>query len=250
LLYNVTIHLPGFDDIVEQVELVTKRSDYVLLTLRPDKSARNAPLGPAIVIDAKVPLDARREFEKGRTAILETAKTEEGIAHLEKAISLYPNFLEAYLMLGTVYMDSLQLDKAETMLLKAVSINPKRAEPHIALGEVYRQQKKFPEAEKSLLEGLKIHERSWQGHYSLGRLYYEKDDLPKSGRHVAKTIQLKPDLAEAHLLGANILLRARKVEDALAQFEEYLRLDPNGKFAQQAKEKVAKIKKVLAQNKK
>jgi tetratricopeptide (TPR) repeat protein len=248
LIYNVSIHIPGFDDVLEQVELVTKRSDYIILTLRPDKTSRSAPLGRAVVLDAKVPLAARKEFDKGQTAILDKEEPEEGIPHLEKAISLYPNFLEAYLLLGTVYMDAQQLDKAESMLRKATAINPKRPEPLIALGEVYRQQKKYTEAEKELLEGLKIHERSWQGHYSLGRLYYAKDDLPKSGRHVAKTIQLKPDLAEAHLLGANILLRARKAEDALMEFEEYLRLEPNGKFSQQARETISKIKKALAKN--
>lgn len=249
--YVVTIHLPGYQDIKHQVELVTRNNDYAVFTLRPDDSSR-APSsrGAAVILDVKVPLEARREFERGRAALLEAGKPQAGIAHLEKAISLYPNFLEAHLMLGTAYMDAGQLEKAEGTLSKALSVNPKAAEAYFALGEVYRQQKKYVEGEKMVREGLKLQERSWQGHFTLGRLYWDTDEWVKAGREVAKTLQLKPDLAEAHLLAGNILLRARKNEDALLEFEEYLRLDPKGKFAVQARDTVAKIKKALAQNKK
>ncbi|MGB7922487.1 MAG: tetratricopeptide repeat protein [Pyrinomonadaceae bacterium] len=250
LTYIVSIHTPGFNDVQQQVELVTKRNDYIQLTLQPDATSRSASLGPAVILDAKVPLEARREFERGRVALLENGNPELGISHLEKAISVYPSFLEAHLMLGTAYMDAHQLAKAEATLRQAMALDPKKPEAYFALGEVYRKQKKFAEAEKALHEGLKIQERSWQGHYSMGCLYYDMDNLPKSGRHVAKTLQLKPDLAEAHLLGANILLRSRKNEDALMEFEEYLRLEPKGKFAPQAREAIARIKKALAQTKK
>jgi hypothetical protein len=250
LTYNVIINVPGYKDISQQVELSTKRSDYIFLTLKSDGSTREPSLGPAVVIDSKVPLPARKEFEKGRTAIMADGKPEEGIAHLEKAISIYPGFHEAYLMLGTTYMDSHQLDKAVGTLRKATEVNSKRPEAYFALGEAYRRQKNYAEAEKTLTEGLKILERSWQGHYILGCVYYETNELVKSGRHVAKTLQLKPDLPEAHLLGGNILLRANKVEDAIIELEEYLRLAPQGKFAPQVRETIAKIKKGSAKNKK
>ena len=250
LTYNVTIHIPGYEDVSHQVELSTKRSDYIFLTLKSDGSTREPTLGPAVVIDSKVPLPAKKEFEKGRMAIMRDGKPEEGIAHLEKAISIYPGFHEAYLMLGTTYMDAHQLDKAVAMLRKGIEVNAKRPEAYFALGEAYRQQKKYAEAEKVLTEGLVILERSWQGHYILGCVYYETNDLVKSGRHVAKTLLLKPDMPEAHLLGGNILLRANKVEDALLELEEYLRLAPQGKFAPQVRETIAKIKKALARNKK
>lgn len=250
LTYNVSIHTAGYEDVAQQVELSTKRSDYILLILRPDGSKREASLGPAVVVDSKVPLNARKEFEKGRMAIMKDAKAEEGIVHLEKAISLYPNFHEAYLMLGTTYMDSHQLDKAVGALRKAIEINSKRPEAYFALGEAYRQQKNYAEAVKVLTEGLKIQERSWQGHYISGCVYYETNDLVKAGRHVAKTLMLKPDLPEAHLLGGNILLRANKVDEALVELQEYVRLDPKGKFAPQARETIAKIKKSMAKNKK
>lgn len=249
LTYIVSIRTAGFKDVQQEVELSTKTSDYIILSLKPDGSSRSAPLGPAVILDAKVPLDARREFEKGRTTLLGNGKSEEGIAHLEKAISIYPNFLEAYLMLGTAHLDARRLDKAESTLRKAIAINSKRPEAYFALGEVYRQQKKYAEAEKILREGLKLDNRLWQGHYTLGRVYLEMGDHVKAGPQIGLAIQLKPDLPEAHLLAGNILLRAHKPDDALIEFEEYLRLAPKGEFSGQAQEMIKKIKRALADKK-
>ena len=55
-------------------------------------------------------------------------------------------------------------------------------------------------------------------------------------------LQLDPKFARGHLLAANILLRVRQTENALVEFEEYLRLEPKGQFAEQAKQTVARLK--------
>lgn len=255
--YNLTIRLAGYSEERRAVDLrgdATKliaSQEYVQFTLTPDGSdatPASTTTAPA-VIDPKVPVAARKEYEDGLAAINQ-GQPGQAIPHLEKAITLYKNYTEAYLLLGTAYMDTKQWDKAESALRRAIEINPKSTTAYFTLGEAFLQQKKYVEAEKVIKDGLKIEERSWQGHYALGRLYWEQNDIVKAGREVAKTLQLKPDLAEAHLLGANILLRARKAEDALTEFKEYLRLEPDGKFAPQAKEMVAKIEKALAEQKK
>ncbi len=248
--YTVTVHVPGYQNAQQYVELNTAISQYVTFTLKPDPSQAKPTTTSAGLINANVPLKAQEEFTKGRSALLDNGKPEDGIPHLEKAIKLSPNFLEAHLMLGTAYMDLNQLDKAETTLRRALEINAKKIEPHCALGEVYRQQKKYGEAEKTLLAGLKLDENSWRGHLALGRVYWDMGKIVQAGPHVGKALQIKPDLAEGYLLGGHILLRARQPENALIEFEEYLRLDPNGKYAAKTREVVAKIKKALAERKK
>jgi tetratricopeptide (TPR) repeat protein len=249
LTYIVLIHTAGFKDVEQQVELLTKNNDYVIFTLKPDETSSEASAGPAVIIDAKVPTEARREFERGRSALLDKERQEEGIAHLEKAVLLYPKFLEAHLMLGTAYMDVHQLDKAEATLRRALAIKPGVVEAYFALGELYRQQKKYAEAEKILRDGLQINHHFWQGHYTLGRVYWEMNDIVHAGPQIGITIQLKPDLAEAHLLAGNILLRGHKPDDALVEFQEYLRLAPKGEYAAQAQELVKKLKRALAAQK-
>jgi Tfp pilus assembly protein PilF len=247
--YIVTVHAPGFKDTQQQVDLQTTTSEYVQLQLVPDKTTSpNATESPSKLINANVPAEARKEFEKSEAALRagETRENlEEAVRHLDTAVSLYPNFFEAQLELGTVYMDMQQWEKAEKALHRAIEINSKSSNALFALGEVYRRQKKYAEAETSLQEGLKLDNKSSLGHFTLGRVYWEKGDLVKAGPQVGRAIQLKPDYAEAHLLAGNILLRARQPENALTEIEEYLRLAPNGEFAPQARELANKLKRAL-----
>jgi lipoprotein NlpI len=61
-----------------------------------------------------------------------------------------------------------------------------------------------------------------------------------------KTLELSPNLPEAHVLKGNLLLRVGRAADAQHEFEVYLQLDPKGRFAEQARATIDKIKKALA----
>jgi hypothetical protein len=73
--------------------------------------------------------------------------------------------------------------------------------------------------------------------------------LEKSYVQAKYALKLKPDLADAHLLKGNLFFRARRAEDALHEFEEYVRLDPKGRFAAQTLALIQKIKLALAEPK-
>lgn len=242
--YFVYIRQPGFKEIQHEVNLVMVASDYIQLQLVPDvsPSRRASTYAPAKLVDANVPAEARKEFESAEAALAGDKRLDDGIRHLEKAIELYPKFLEAELRLGAAYMDLRQWDKAEQALRRALEINPKTANAYFAIGEIYLQQRKYDEAEKALRQGLGIENHSWQGHFTLARVYWGKSDIVQAGRQVALTIQLNPNFAEAHLLAGNILARAGKREDALMEFQEYLRLAPKGEYATQAREMIQKLK--------
>ncbi|MFN0138869.1 MAG: hypothetical protein ACKVQW_02125 [Pyrinomonadaceae bacterium] len=66
----------------------------------------------------------------------------------------------------------------------------------------------------------------------------------------AKTLHLNAKLPDAQLLAGNLLLKAGRGKDALGYFEEYLKLEPKGEFAEQTQTLVKKIRKSLAEEKK
>jgi tetratricopeptide (TPR) repeat protein len=118
------------------------------------------------------------------------------------------------------------------------------------LGEVYWRQKRYAAAEKALLEGIKLDDSSWHGNFTLGRLYWDMGDVAKAGPAIGQTLKLKPDLAAAHLLAGNILLKINQQERALLAYQDYLRLEPKGEFAAQTRTLVQKLSKIIAENKK
>lgn len=216
---------------------------HLLFQLVPESPAFASP-GKVGVIDARVPREAKVAFDKGEAALVEK-KPDAAISHFEKAVEIYPQFYDAHLSLGQLFMESSQWEKAETSLRQAATINPKTARAMISLGEVYRRQKKYEPGVKVLLDALKIDNNSWESNFTLGRIYWELKDIVNAGKYVARTLELQPDLAEAHLLAGNIFMRAGLPENALVEYQEYLRLAPNGEFSEQTQTLIAKLKKAL-----
>jgi len=246
--YKVVVNAPGYKAAQQDADLQVLFRIYLVFELLADSSKSSSGLPLLMdVVDARIPPAAREDFSNGRSALAKK-NYKEGIALLEKATLGYSNFLEAQLLLGIAHMDLKEWDKAEQALQRAIEIKPQYAPAKIYLGEVYWRQKRFPDAEQTLRDGLKLDEKSWHGQFTLGRLYWDMGEVVKAGGPIGMTLQLKPDLAEAHLLAGNILLRVNQRERALLEYREYLRLAPKGEFVPQVQELVRKVEKTLEKN--
>jgi tetratricopeptide (TPR) repeat protein len=242
--YKVFVKAAGLSAAPQSVDLsrVSPRV-HVLLQLVPESATfRTRGSGNSWIIDARVPADALAALEKGRTAAAQK-KTDAAITHLQTATRIYPNYYEAHRMLGQLYMDTSQWEKAEASLKQAVKIDPKAVLALTTLGEVYRREKKYVEAQRILEEALKLDNNSWESNFTLGRIHWELKDIAKAGRYVARSIELQPNVAEGHLLAGNIFVRAGLPENAVIEYEEYLRLAPKGEFSVQTQALVDKLKK-------
>ncbi len=241
--YSVRVRQTGYRDAQQNVDMTITTSGLVMLQLLREapKATSASTVGS---IDANVPPAAQKEFDKGTAALAEGGKDKIAFAArcFEKAVSIYPKFVEARLKLGTAYMDLEQWEKAQQALLATIEVDPKAFNALFALSEIYLRQNKIADAEKVLVQGLAIQDQSYLGHLNLARVYWEKaravkdlaqarPALEKAYEEVKRALQLNPDLAGAHLLKGNLLLRVSRTADALAEFSEYLRLEPNGPFA-------------------
>ena len=74
-----------------------------------------------------------------------------------------------------------------------------------------------------------------------------KPALEKSYEEVKRALSLNPNLPAGHLLKGNLLLRVSRTNDALLEYDEYLRLEPNGPFANETRAVVEKISRQRAQ---
>jgi tetratricopeptide (TPR) repeat protein len=241
--YTVLVSAPGYKQIQQQVDLQVVTRTYVVIELVPDLA--NADSSPAdSVIDARVPIAAQEEFSKGRAALLDK-KVKDALQHLSKAVNLYADFFEAHFLLGTAYMDALQWEDAEKALRRARELKPENMPVLLSLAEAYRRQKLYTDAEAVLSDGLKLDESSWQAHFALARVYWERDEILKAAPHAGRTLQLKPDYPDAHLLAGNLFVRLNLPARALTEYEEYLRLAPKGEAAEAARQLAQKIKKSL-----
>jgi tetratricopeptide (TPR) repeat protein len=195
---------------------------------------------------AAAPPEAQKEFEAGKNLLLEKKKPKDSIPHFQSAIKTYPSFGEAYLLMGTAYMDEKDWNNARSALEKAVQLDQSLAAAHLALGVTLNEMGDFKDAEKPLTKGLELSPDFAEGQYELGRTYWAMGRWQDAEPHARKATGLQPGMAKAHVLMGNILLRQRNAPAALTEFKEYLQLDPNGPLAAPTREMVSKIEKALA----
>lgn len=242
--YKLLANSPGRGTQTQAVDIARSSPRvYVVLQLvqEPPVFRSGESIG---VIDARIPGDARAAFEKGRAALAEK-KSDLAASHFEKATTIFPDYFDAHMSLGQLYVDVNRWEKAEYSFRQAVRINPTVVVAIVSLGEVYRREKKYGEGQKILEEALKLDNNSWQINFTLARIHWEQKDIATAGRYVARSLELDPNVAEAHLLAGNIFVRAGMPGNAVVEYQEYLRLAPNGEFASQIQTLVDKLKKSL-----
>jgi tetratricopeptide (TPR) repeat protein len=249
-MYIVRINQLGYKEVAAQVNLVDTSRGFVTLDLKPDAASRpsGAPdpiLGESVsAADLGVPENARREFEKGESA-LKQRKPGAGISHLQKALKLYEPFPQAYTLLGTAYLEQKNWKAAETALQKATSLDANASDAYLALGAVFNQTKEYSRAEPALLRGLELKPDASAGHYELAKTYWELGRWQEAAPHARKAVAGMPDVAGPHALLGNIFLRERNPQGALQEYQEYLRLDPDGSMASGVRQMIEKLQKAL-----
>ncbi len=80
------------------------------------------------------------------------------------------------------------------------------------------------------------------GHYELAKSQWASGRWQDAAPHAAAAVAAMPDLAAAHVLLGNILLRKQDLNGALREYQTYLRLEPNGSMAVATRDMIEKIK--------
>jgi tetratricopeptide (TPR) repeat protein len=245
--YSIRISAPGYNELSQTVDLTTNPMAYLSFELRLKPGTATpavAPEGPQAALDARlasVPEKARKEFLKARDLWQQGKDPQDCVDHLNKAVKFYPQFADAYVLLGSAYMQQNNVVEAGSVLNRAIEIDPKLADARFTLGTLQNRQKDYASAEKNLNEGLKLDNASPQGHYELAKTYWAQGRWQDAEPQAQKAIALLPTMAPAHVLLGNIALRKGDIETARTEFKEYLRLDPQGPMSGSVKQMIEKI---------
>lgn len=191
---------------------------------------------------ANVPARALKLYNEA-LELAQAGKTEPAIAKLHQAISAYSEFMLAYNELGVQYMRRGELEKANQSLAAALKISPEAFTPLLNHGIVFALAGQFQLAVSELSHALKIKEQSAMGHYYLGQALANLGQFDQSEQHLTRAILLGgDDVKDAHkFLGAIYHARGQR-DQAITEFETYLRLSPKAKDAEQVRNMIRQIK--------
>ena len=202
---------------------------YVPVFLNPIAGAKRPSPSVLNVIDVNVPADARTSYEQAMEA-LNRKDTQGAIDNLMKALTLYPKYVRAMNDLGVIYLQTGRLNDAVATFRQAIKTNETFVYPRLNLGVALIRLGKLNEAAEVL-----------------GRLYQETT-LPLARLPYAEVLTATGHFAEAETilrlvcddanaadsihaearfrLGA-IFNKQNRFADAVPEFEEALKLEPN-----------------------
>jgi tetratricopeptide (TPR) repeat protein len=205
----------------------------VMGPLRSDIQPRPAPgnsqrdnLVP--VSQLRIPAKAVKEYERARKAF-QHGDVDFSANHLQKALHIYPDFIQAHNVLGLCFIQLGDYQKALAEHEAALALDPHRVETHQDLSLALLSLNRFQEAEDEARQALQLDSNSVAARYTLGRA------IIGQGHASAEAIEMlrrsEDAFSDASLVLAQIHFSAGRTDQVVADLRHYLRspLDPDNK---------------------
>ena len=251
--FAVSVKPRGYSVSFQVVDLTLVSSAEVALdlhkeTLQADSPSAASPLPPAPRHSTNA--DAQRHLDLAQELIFRKRDPEGGIDELKQAIKADPWYGPSYILLGLANMQLQRWSAAQLAFSEGSKVEPGNAQTYLGLGSALNEQHDFAAAQKALEHSLDLNPNSAEAHYELARTLCSLEKWDAAEPHARRALEINPDYSGPHALMANIYLEQRDLASARNEFQEYLRLDPDGSLAAAAKQTIAQIDKTLVEGKK
>lgn len=212
--------------------------DFVL-TIKPTKES---PKRGTMVFAQEVPAPARLEYERG-VKLLYNHKPATGLAALQQAIRLYPDYFDALELLGTEQVKAGRYEMGIPILKQALSVNNRAVKSLYSLGVAYLKLNRLAEAIDQLTQAANLDPTNVNTLMMLGLAYGNQQQLAEAEGAFQKALKLGgAAIAEAHFYLASIYEKQKKYETAAKELELFLQESKDVKNPAQVKELIQKLR--------
>lgn len=245
--YEVQVETSGsqYQVVNQNVQVFRGAPSIITITLGTGNSASVRTATPTISVGelgANIPKAAKKEFQLASKAAQEN-KSGEAIAHLRRAIAIYPNFVMARSDLGTQLLAEGKLDEAAEELRQAIQIDDKAFNPKLNLGIVLVQEQRFAEAADVLNRALTLNSESPSARLYAGLAQMGLGNLDDAEKHFKAAYTLggsSYSIALFHL--GELYMNKGDREAALKTFQAYLHDSPSAPNAAQVQKLIAMLR--------
>jgi len=187
--------------------------------------------GTVSALDLQAPGKAVSEFNKGAD-LLQHQKSREAIAHLEKAITVFPKFISAHNDLGLAYQDLDETEHAKHEFELAAKLDDKFAGSFLNLGRLALVEREFTVAASNLEKAAALRPKDAS---ILTVLAYAQNSTHQY-RHAIETAERvhsldHKGLANAHYVAAASAIELKQFEIVQHELELFLKEDPTNPLA-------------------
>ena len=151
-------------------------------------------------------------------------KSAEAVAEYRRALAADPRHYKAHNNAALALIELGELEQAESHFRKSIEAHP-TAEIYSDLGFVVERQGKTDEAIGLYEKALALDPNCAPAHFNLAVALVRLEEFEKAERHYRAAVQAKPT-AEAYNGLGFVLSRQGKLDEAVVQFREAIRVDP------------------------
>ena len=205
-------------------------------------AAAPAPARPAAnpvpVSQLRIPSKAVKELERSQKAF-QSGALSTSVEHLQKALQIYPDFIQAHLALGLRFIQLREYQKALTEQQAALALDPRCAQTHQNLSFTLSLLNRYQEAEAAARQSLDLDPQLVASHYILGRALIAQGHVtPEAMEMIRRSESAFPD---ASLVLAVVHFRAGQTDQTIAHLRHYLRAPADADNKQKAECWVAQL---------
>lgn len=210
--------------------------------MRSAEANSAAPVRPAAdrvpVSQLRIPSKAVKEFERSQKAFHSGALFT-SVEHLQKALQIYPDFIQAHLALGLRFIQLGDYQKALAEHEAALALDPRSALAHQEFSFLLLLLNRIPEAEAQARESLDLDSQSVPARYMLARaLVAQRQVTPEA---IAMLRQSEDAFPNASLVLAQLDFSAGQTDQVVADLRHYLRAPSDSENKQKAECWVAQL---------
>lgn len=170
------------------------------------------------------------------------------IERFSEALKLLPTCVDCHFNLGIAYGRINDFANAEAAFKKALEIKPDYATAYYGLADVYTRQKRpqeaaaaRTEANRIALQGLAANRMRADEAVKQGMALLDAGNVADARRRFDEALKHDSNFVEGHYWLGLAHLRSSEPDLARHELNLYVQLDPNGRYAQQARTELQKL---------
>ena len=144
---------------------------------------------------------------------------DEALKNYKKAISLKPDYADAYNNIGAIYKDQGKLNESAEAYQKSISINPNNSIAHYNLGNILKEQEKNDQAIEMYNKSISLNPNFAQVYNNMGNIFKDQGEFKEAINLFKKSISINHEYAEAHHNLSISLLNDGKTMEGLEEYE-------------------------------
>jgi Tfp pilus assembly protein PilF len=165
------------------------------------------------------------------------------VKNLKRAVEIFPEYADAWNVLGVIAMRQSDPGKAEKYFRKAIDADNSATLALINLGRLYLQKRQYDEGGNLIGRAVQLDPRNPEALTLLAYLALLRDHLEDAIEvsHRVHTLEHK-QYALVHFVAANAYERKQLHQEAADEYKQYLQESPDGPSAAQARAALSSLR--------